>query len=100
MKKNILLSFGLLFAAATASQAQVLVDEDFSAPQTKSPTDVGYYEFINTQEGDVRDIDLGALHFYNVEDVTGQSWQRAVKFRNLPIKENTSYKVTRSEGVV
>ena len=91
MKKQILLGLALMLGAT--SQAQVLMSEDFSAEQTKSPTDVGYYEFINTQDGDEREVKDGALHFYNSDAVVGQNWQRAIKFRNLPIQENTSYRV-------
>ena len=93
MKKKLLLSLALVLTGLT-SQAQVLMTEDFSAEQTKSSTDVGYYEFINTQDGDERSLENGALHFYNTSDVIGQNWERAVKFRNLPIQENTSYRVT------
>lgn len=91
MKKNFLLSLALMFAA-TATQAQVMY-EDFSAAQTKAETDPGWYEFINTQEGDERTVEKGVVHFYNSDQVEGQSWMRAIKFRNLPIKENTSYRV-------
>lgn len=91
MKKELLLGLSLVLASAT--QAQVLMSEDFSAEQTKQPTDVGYYEFINTQDGDEREVKDGALHFYNSDAVVGQNWQRAIKFRNLPIEENTSYRV-------
>lgn len=91
MKRKFLLGLALLCGVAT--QAQVLMSEDFSAEQTKSPTDVGYYEFINTQDGDEREVKDGALHFYNSDAVVGQNWQRAIKFRNLPIQENTSYRV-------
>ena len=94
MRKKYLLSFALLLAGATAANAQVVMSEDFSAEQTKTATDVGYYEFINTQEGDEREVKDGALHFYNTDAVVGQNWQRAIKFRNLPIEENTSYRVT------
>ena len=96
MKKKYLFSFALLLAGATAANAQVIMSEDFSAEQTKSPTDVGYYEFINTQEGDEREVKDGALHFYNTDAFVcaNQTWQRAIKFRNLPIEENTSYRVT------
>ena len=96
MKKKYLFSFALLLAGATAANAQVIMSEDFSAEQTKSPTDVGYYEFINTQEGDEREVKDGALHFYNTDAFVcaNETWQRAIKFRNLPIEENTSYRVT------
>lgn len=94
MRKNILLSLGMLLAASAGTQAQVLMSEDFSAEQTKQPTEAGWYEFINTLDGDERDITAdGMMHFYNGL-VEGSDWQRAIKFRNLPIKENTSYRVS------
>lgn len=93
MKKSILLSMGLLLASSAGMQAQVLMYEDFSSEQTKQPTEAGWYEFINTLEGDERGIQDGAMHFYN-NLVEGSNWQRAIKFRNLPIKENTSYRVS------
>ena len=94
MKRKFLLGLALLLASTMATKAQVLMSEDFSAEQTKSPTDVGYYEFINTQDGDEREVKDGVLHFYNSDAVVGQNWERAIKFRNLPIQENTSYRVT------
>lgn len=93
MNKSFLLGLALVFGSA-AAQAQVLVNEDFSAEQTKSATDQGYYEFINTQEGDTREVKDGMLHFYNTDEVVGSSWQRAIKFRNLPVEENTFYRVS------
>ena len=92
MKKNIFLALAMF--AATATQAQVIFSETFDAQQTKTETEVGYYEYINTIEGDEREVADGALHFFNSGEVEGQNWQRAVKFRNLPIEENTSYRVT------
>ena len=95
MRKNLLLSLGLLLATSAGMQAQVVMHEDFSAEQTKQPTEAGYYEYINTNDdaGDMRELQDGALHFYNGL-AEGQNWQRAVKFRNLNIKENTTYRVT------
>lgn len=92
MKKNILLMFALL--ASVVMQAQVLFEEKFEGPQTKESTEAGWYEFINLQEGDTWTIENDALHIINTNDVTGAAWQRAIKFRNLPIKENTMYRVT------
>jgi len=95
MKKNFLLSLGMLFGSCLAMNAQnVIFSEDFSAPQTKAETEVGWYEFINSQEDDEREVKDGVLHFYNSLAAEGTTWQRAVKFRNLPLKENTSYKVS------
>lgn len=109
MNKNLLLTLGLAITAASAG-AQVLT-EGFDSPQTKAETDPGYYEFINTLTGDeyadqdVRELvaepvnsGAGALHFYNGNNfdnsLDNSSWRRAVKFRNLQLKENTSYRVS------
>lgn len=95
MKKNFLLSLGMFFSASLAMNAQnVIFSEDFSEPQTKPETEVGWYEFINTLEDDEREVKDGVLHFYNSLAAEGSTWQRAVKFRNLPLKENTSYRVS------
>lgn len=93
MKKNILLSLGMLLGASATMQAQVVMSEDFSAEQTKAPTEAGWYEFINTMDGDERGIENGEMHFYN-SLMDAENYQRAIKFRNLPIKENTSYRVS------
>ena len=50
MRKNLLLSLGLLLATSAGMQAQVVMHEDFSAEQTKQPTEAGYYEYINTND--------------------------------------------------
>lgn len=95
MKKNFLLSLGMFFSASLAMNAQnVIFSEDFSEPQTKPETEVGWYEFINTLEDDEREVKDGVLHFYNSLAAEGSTWQRAVKFRNLPLKENASYRVS------
>jgi len=44
---------GLLFGSAALAQAQtVLLSEGFESEMTKQPTELGFYEFINIQEGD------------------------------------------------
>ena len=101
MKKELLLSLGLLAMIPAGLRAQALVSEGFNAEQTKTATDVAYYEFINQLEGDKWDLSTaaksegaGSLHFYNSDAAEGTTWQRSVKFRNLPIEENTTYRVT------
>lgn len=94
MKKNFLLTMGLLLSSSLAVNAQNVMVQDFEAEQTADETAVGWYEFINTQEGDERELTDGMLHFYNSTAVEGATWQRAIKFRNLPIKDNTSYRVS------
>ncbi len=102
MKSKRLLNLAMtLFCGLTVSAQTVVFQESFDAEQTKQPTDVGYYEFINTDPGDTRTIEAegafsgtGCLHFYNIDSVAGQAWQRAVKFRNLPLQEGKSYRIT------
>lgn len=117
MKQKKLLNLGMMLAAGLGAQAQTVVfHEGFDAKQTKSPTDQAYYEFINSitndQGEDERDIDnenaaagAGCLHFFNVgigQDEAGESdaaqhnnwWMRAVKFRNLPLEEGKSYRLS------
>ncbi|NPE11393.1 Ig-like domain-containing protein [Xylanibacter rodentium] len=104
MKKNFFLTMGLLFGSAALAQAQtVLLSEGFESEMTKQPTELGFYEFINTQEGDERNLTNEkqwsgdqSLHFYNdaAFECKTETWQRAIKFRNLPLKENTPYRVS------
>ncbi len=98
MKKNLLLTLGLLLGSTAATNAQKNVMlHDFESEQPGDQTAVGWYEFINSQDGDTRAIDeesgRKAMHFYNVP-VDTTNWRRAIKFRNLPLKENTSYRVS------
>lgn len=105
-----------MLAVGVSAQAQTLIfHEGFDGSQTKSPTDVGYYEFINTLTNDngtdERTIategaqsGAGCLSIYNVSpwidgdnsdlEKHDQWWQRAVKFRNLPLQEGKSYRLT------
>lgn len=117
MKQKKLLNLGMMLAAGLGAQAQTVVfHEGFDAAQTKAPTDPAYYEFINSisndQGEDERGIDnenaaegAGCMHFYNVgvgTDAAGESdaaqhnhwWMRAVKFRNLPLEEGKSYRLS------
>lgn len=103
MKRTLLLSLGLLSLTSLGIQAQVLMTEGFNGAQTKTATDVGYYEFINQLDGDKWELTTstqsegaGSLHFYNSDANEGSTWQRSVKFRNIPIEENTSYRVSYS----
>lgn len=118
MKQKQLLNLGMMLAAGLGAQAQNTVfHEGFDAAQTKSPSDVAYYEYINSIANgngeDERSIDndnaaegAGCLSFYNVgpyadadADTTDVSkhnnwWMRAVKFRNLPLQEGKSYRLS------
>ena len=95
-----LLCFGLLLSAIMV-QAQQIFHESFDADQTKEPFELGWYEFINQQEGDSWSINNteqkvgeGCLLMTNSADFTGSWWQRAVKFRNLPLQEGKSYRLS------
>ncbi len=118
MKQKNLLNLGMMLAAGLSANAQTQVfHEGFDAAQTKSPSDVAWYEFINSMENgngkDERSIDndnaaagAGCLSFYNVGPYTDADadttdvakhnnwWMRAVKFRNLPLQEGKSYRLT------
>lgn len=102
MKFKNLLSLGAMLSCGLVAQAQVPVfHESFEAAQTKQPTEVGYYEEINKEEGDQWSIAAGGaigncFNFYNSIDVLNpdKSWRRAVKFRNLPLKAGKSYRLS------
>lgn len=102
MKFKNLLSLGAMLSCGLVAQAQVPVfHESFEAAQTKQPTDVGYYEEVNKEEGDEWSIVEGGaegkcLNFFNNSEVpnTSNFWRRAVKFRNLPLEAGKSYRLS------
>lgn len=102
MKFKNLLSLGAMLSCGLVAQAQVPVfHESFEAVQTKQPTDVGFYEEINKEEGDDWSIaDGGAVgkcfNFFNSSDAINANsfWRRAVKFRNLPLEAGKSYRLS------
>lgn len=102
MKFKNLLSLGAMLSCGLVAQAQVPVfHESFEAAQDKQPTDVGYYEEINKEEGDQWSIAAGGaegncFNFFNSTDVLNpdKSWRRAVKFRNLPLEAGKSYRLS------
>lgn len=102
MKLFNLLAMGMVVCAGVNVQAQTVFQQDFSAEQTAQPTDPAYYEFINLQkdaDGNLVDkwtVADGVLTMENSADFpcTNQTWQRAIKFRNLPLKEKTLYKIS------
>ncbi len=87
--------------AFTASAQTPVFHEGFDAAQTKASTELGWYEFINNQEGDERIVPAaeayqgaGSCKFVNSQAAyPGQAWQRAVKFRNLPLQEGKIYQI-------
>lgn len=100
MIKKSLLSLGLLASAITMSAQAPVFHESFDAAQTKTATDVGYYEFINNEENDSREISTdafkgaGAMNFFNLGVANDNNWwRRAIKFRNLPLQEGKSYRL-------
>lgn len=102
MKFKNLLSLGAMLSCGLVAQAQVPVfHESFEAAQTKQPTDVGYYEEINKEEGDEWSIAEGGavgkcFNFFNSTEVLNPDnfWRRAVKFRNLPLEAGKSYRLS------
>ena len=102
MKFKNLLSLGAMLSCGLVAQAQVPVfHESFEAEQSKQPTDLGYYEKINMEEGDDWSLSSDGFsgkcfNFFNNFDFpnTGNWWRRAVKFRNLPLEAGKSYRLT------
>ena len=102
MKFKNLLSLSVMLSCGLVTQAQqVVFQEPFDADQTKGATDVAYYEFINQETGDDWKISDGgfkgkALSLNNDAGTTNDNatWRRAIKFRNLPLQEGKSYRLT------
>ena len=102
MKFKNLLSLSVMLSCGLVTQAQqVVFQEPFDAEQTKGATDVAYYEFINQETGDDWKISDGgfkgkALSLNNDAGTTNDNatWRRAIKFRNLPLQEGKSYRLT------
>ncbi len=113
MRKRYIPYAAVLLAAAANAQTPVF-HEGFDAEQTKEPTALAWYEFINqitnTNGADSWVIDnqeqaegAGCLKMDNVEPEYSegedmaqydQFWKRGVKFRNLPLQEGKSYRLT------
>ena len=101
MKFKNLLSLSVMLSCGLVSQAQQVFQEPFDAEQTKGASDVAFYEFINQEEGDDWKISDGgfkgkALSLNNDAGTTNENatWRRAIKFRNLPLQEGKSYRLT------
>lgn len=102
MKKKRLLFLSMIFASFMGhAQTQVFYN-GFEEVQGTDTTTVGWFQFINNQEGDTRDslytggqyAGQNSCWFHNDEATAGQSWFRSIKFRNLPLKANTSYRLS------
>lgn len=101
MKFKNLLSLSVMLSCGLVTQAQQVFQEPFDAEQTKGASDVAFYEFINQEEGDNWKISDGGFKgkalFLNNDAGTpndNATWRRAVKFRNLPLQEGKSYRLT------
>ena len=101
MKFKNLLSLSVMLSCGLVTQAQQVFQEPFDAEQTKAASDVAFYEFINQEEGDDWKISDGGFKgkalFLNNDAGTpndNATWRRAVKFRNLPLQEGKSYRLT------
>ena len=102
MKFKNLLSLSVMLSCGLVTQAQqVVFQEPFDAEQTKGASDVAYYEFINQEANDKWEISDGgfkgkALSLNNDAGTTNDNatWRRAIKFRNLPLQEGKSYRLT------
>ena len=99
MRKNkLLLLLVLLMTAATGAWAdetpKVVFEEHFVSEPT-DPTAVGFYEFINFEEGDDHEVDNGELSIFNSDGTLDiNNWKRrAIKFRNLPLGEGKTYRL-------
>ena len=79
----------LLFVCLGVRADENVVFEQHFESMIEDPTAVGYFEFINNEEGDDRTLEDGALKFINDAGTLNKTyqWRRAVKFRNLPLKE-------------
>ena len=88
----------LLMTAATGAWAdetpKVVFEEHFVSEPT-DPTAVGFYEFINFEEGDDHEVDNGELSIFNSDGTLDiNNWKRrAIKFRNLPLGEGKTYRL-------
>lgn len=97
-KFRLLLLLALLMTAATGAWAdetpKVVFEEHFVSEPT-DPTAVGFYEFINFEEGDDHEVDNGELSIFNSDGTLDiNNWKRrAIKFRNLPLGEGKTYRL-------
>ena len=91
-----------MLSCGLVAQAQVPVFyESFDAEQSKQPTETGYYEKINMEEKDDWSLNSDGFsgkcfNFFNSDEVPNNDswWRRAVKFRNLPLEQGKSYRLS------
>ena len=86
----------LLTCLGVRAENKVVFEEHFVSEPT-DPTAVGFYEFINNEEGDTRAIDANesALCIFNSDGTLDENswWRRAIKFRNLNLQEGKIYRL-------
>jgi hypothetical protein len=98
--KKILLTLGL-FVAALSANSQVF-QYGFETPPLEDSTKVGYYQTVNMKVGDIPDPMAqdatpieGVQHMmFANSDSVGNTWDRSLRFLNLPLKSNTAYRVS------
>ena len=96
--KKLLLLVGLFVASFSLMAQEVVFEYGFESPS--GDLTIGKLDYSNFMEGDVQDPEFTdahsgtkALQLQNAA-LEGADWQRALKFRNLPIEANTAYRVT------
>src|SRR5574344_1683907 len=101
MKRKTFLITGLMLASFSMGQAQTYLFQNGFEGDNTDNTATGWYEYINSQNGDTREVNSTAAnngsfgcHFYNDATTMGNTWLRAIKFRNLHPKEGTSYRLS------
>jgi hypothetical protein len=88
-----------LLTASLSMMAQEIFNFGFESPS--SALTVGKMDFVNFLAGDTHDSinamahsGSAALMLQNANTAAGGNYQRALKFRNLPLEPNTSYRVS------
>lgn len=99
-KKNYIVSMLMLSASIAINAQSQIYYNGFEEVVGTDTTAVGWYKYLYTQDGDERDIAESnqhsgsyCCHFYNANTEIG-SYARAIKFRNIPLKDRTSYRLS------
>lgn len=93
--KSLLFLVTLLFCClGVRAVGKVVFKAQFDSQPT-DPTAVGFYQFVNEEEGDTRSVSDGVLNFFNSDGTLDANswWRRAIKFRNLPLVEGKTYRL-------
>ena len=93
--KSLLFMVTLLLCSLGARAAGKVVFKAQFDSQPTDPTAVGFYEFVNNEVGDTRDVAEGILTIFNSDGTLDENswWRRAIKFRNLPLVEGKTYRL-------